>query len=682
MKLKKIICLVLSLLMMSACFAALPAFAYVDISKEATAPNSVYATITKSNITAWSGSTSATVENGQYKLVSTGSQYPSFTVKAPQVDAGEYVNVVVEMSISAMSTKKGYVWCIYSDDSNAVKGVYPATHTDGEFVTVTATFEAKSGLTINSLKFQPFGEEGDLASAGNVCLIRSIKFVKDNTADKVCTAVGKSVTNGSGCTVENNVEFDGATCTKITKSEGDSNWMYVKFGWAKNNVPVSTYKYAVVEMYCQCDDSSTSLSIYPRYRVVEHTTADDSDATNVNRTAVNLFPGTAQYGYDLSADHRQAFVYNAWTTYVFPLESNYNGTGMGDGIILQDGLQFTDSGTNDVTIYLKSVTYTVEAPKSENITFTPETAGITLAQSTTFGKTVKNDKLVWTLGNGTSATDYMQLKGNNIAIPVATYNYVLVNCYYTGSAGAYPSMHIMGTKNSGITSWYALYQHDGGVSAQNIAKDTRLGRGDDAGKWLTLVFPIVNTDVVTTSNSFSTTEVITSFMFAPHGNGGNGDDVYVSSITFSATPVAVEDKSVSEAENIMFRGVQNASSLDADGNNSIRMIATLKDIDLTAYSKVGFEVAANEITNSYEATTVFNSILENTESGIAEVKATDYSNGKYIVALELGEMPADVSTEFTVKSYLVDNNGNKVYGITAKVTVVNGIATACTWEVA
>lgn len=660
--------------MMSACFATLPAFAYVDVSESAEEPNTVYATIAKSNITAWTGNTTATVENGQYKLVSTGNAYPTMTVKAPQVDAGEYLNVVVEMSVPAMSGKKGYVTCVYSDETTAIKGVYPKAHTDGEFVTVTATFDAKEDATIDAVKFQPYGEQSSLATAdGNCCLIRSIKFVKSIPAeDKVWD--GTFETYGSA-EIATNAELPGGGAgTAVTSPEG-----YFGLKMSSVSVSTSTYKYAVVEMYVEKPTGTSKLGTYPLYQPysVQH-----SDNTWSNAW-VNLYPGQEGYGYDLSGDHRQAYVYDTWQTYVFPLVDNYNGAGLQDGDTVSVAYINLSSYAYSQNIYIKSVKYTAEAPQSENITITPKTEGITLGTVTgmeTFTKTVFDDKYAWKIGDGTDASGGSVKFSGNISVPVASYNYVLVNCYYSnGTKGAYPSVRITSSKNSGIKSWYSLYSYQ---NMNDISKANRAGRnvwGGD-GVWLTIIFPIANKNVISESDAFSTSDYITSFVFDAHANGGKGGDVYVSSITFSATPVAVQDKSVSEAESIMFRGAQNPETASEGEASAFRLIATLGDVDLSAYSKVGFELVGNA-TAKYEGTTVYSSIFENTDGNIAEVKATDYKNGKYIVAVEI-EVPTDASGEFTVKPYLVDNNGETVYGIAAKITVTNGTVTGCVWEVA
>ena len=117
----------------------------------------------------------------------------------------------------------------------------------------------------------------------------------------------------------------------------------------------------------------------------------------------------------------------------------------------------------------------------------------------------------------------------------------------------------------------------------------------------------------------------------------------------------------------------------ADTQN-VRFLAALHSLNGTA---AGFEITASYLdenddvaTKSWEKSCnyVYSSIIATSDGGtVASVTANELG-GTYLVALSVDGVPveADVQIDFVVKSYVIDDNGDKQYSETVRFTIIGG----------
>ena len=647
---KRIVSILLATLML-ALLVVPSTSAYVPTDNTATDEETVWAVVQKSNISEFAEATVDMTENGFYAIRSTNN-YSRATFKVPPVDAGTYTNVLIEVK----GIEKGvrpYIVVNYSDGTSATKGYTLPESSVSKWVTLTATFDAKTGVKISSVKFQPWGETNP---QGETCLIRSIRLSKF-AERKVLDYPLSDIWSRSGVTIGYNIEKDGYSCTTYEKND-QSTWrgMNLKNGY---QIDTSVYRYAVIDCYYEYE-TGTQPTLYPTFTAIKV-----DDVSN----GKNFYPAQERYNYRFaeSGDTRQSLKVNEWNHFVFPLDSNYNGVSVG-GIITFAGMQFCSQDGNkgaDYKVYIRSIQFVSSLEDAEPITITPDqTQDVTLstadANTALPMTTVFNDRIAWKVG--TEEKKGGAVTFNGVKIPTARYNYVLVNCYYTGAAGGmYPTVRITGSEQGTFGSWYHLYTYkDTAYSKDNRGSVTNMG---GSGKWLTLAFPIWETDPVAPANAFAPYSYITNFVLQLHGDGGTGDAVYVSSVTFSATPMPVEDATVNDE--IVFAGTQGVDNPVVGQKQSIRFVATMSEIKEN-YRKVGFEVIAGTKKWDRSSNTVYTKIL-GTENGVTTEYTAAELGGAYIVALDLSDVPVGEKITFTVRPYVLDENGEKVYGVSAEV---------------
>ncbi len=271
---------------------------------------------------------------------------------------------------------------------------------------------------------------------------------------------------------------------------------------------------------------------------------------------------------------------------------------------------------------------------------------------------------------------------NNVAtnIDLSKYNYVVVEMFYETLEDAvavpYAKLSIRkgsAENNSDATQktiekpFFSMTQESG---YDGSSLDNRLGLQE--GVWATYVFPLEQTH--SNGYDFDTNDVnYITYWWLTFSDGGNNNDfnVYIKSIKYTAKA----------PYDINFEGAQDG--LNASATNDFRFIASVKDVELAKYSEVGFDITrvSDNAKLNANGTAVYSSVLANTENGLNEIKAENYG-GKYIVALELCEIPVqDEEISLLITPYIKKQNGVKISGMTAKVTIKNGSVTECSWEV-
>ncbi len=331
-------------------------------------------------------------------------------------------------------------------------------------------------------------------------------------------------------------------------------------------------------------------------------------------------------------------------------------------------LPLCDNTPASYVIYVKNVM--VSTYGCRDITITPtNTNGANItdydAEKTALSTTVFEDKVAWKLGKvGNNDTTEGAFKINQLSVNVSNYNYILVNCYYTGATGLKPgSVCITGAQN--ITSWFTLYPHK---VTTNLSTDTRLTNGDiNTGTWMTLVIPIYNVDITSATRTMADNGVINELSLRLHGIGGVGADMYVSSVTFSQSSTPIVDKTVNDE--VIFRGAQMSN----DGTK-VRFLATIDNLDTTQYSKIGFKVTTADGTQSWDVSsaTVYTSV-----SALDDTITAAALGGQYIVAFVVDSIPASTSADFIITPYLVSADGETTTnGATATAKMVNNAIAA------
>ncbi len=303
----------------------------------------------------------------------------------------------------------------------------------------------------------------------------------------------------------------------------------------------------------------------------------------------------------------------------------------------------------------------------EDFVITPDdTNGATVEAyyKTDLKETVFENRLSYLLdtpedGTGTHAS----ITVSNLKIKASDYNYILINCYYTGETYLRPGYVGLSKGDARPTDgWYALWPHV--ETSQTLTMDTRYGSGNiKKGQWMTVVVPILSVDVYT-SNQLNAEGTIEEINILMHGNNGDDavkDPVYISSIVFSqdtscdmpaSTPVAV-------------CGAQTTTPVNNAYN--LRFVGTLnKDLVIDEYSKVGFYVSAKSTSSAVpkvgraEDGTVYTSV-----TGGGEVYHATKYGASYLSVLEIENLPADEDITFEIVPYLVKRDGIKVYGTSA-----------------
>lgn len=263
-------------------------------------------------------------------------------------------------------------------------------------------------------------------------------------------------------------------------------------------------------------------------------------------------------------------------------------------------------------------------------------------------------------------------------IDLNTYNFIVIEMYFekiSDNMSVYPKMQIVQGKNKTddtTVTTIGKYYYPMTQLSDYDASDLKNRQGLVNGTWVTYVFPLEQTHSLG-AYDFKTNNVnyITywKLWFDFNGAGGateNDYNAYIKSIKYTANA----------PYDISFEAAQNGS--EASATNDFRFIASVKDVNLANYSKVGFDITrgSDGAKLNKNGTAVYSSILANG----AEIKAESYG-GKYIVALELNGVPTGTDDTLLVTPYLKDKKGNKISGKTAKVTIVNGSVTECSWEV-
>ncbi len=142
---------------------------------------------------------------------------------------------------------------------------------------------------------------------------------------------------------------------------------------------------------------------------------------------------------------------------------------------------------------------------------------------------------------------------------------------------------------------------------------------------------------------------------------GVGDRLY---------PAAVADMIGFEAYAVKSVCVQQGTEV-TDGNTSLRFLAVLDDIDLNAFSKIGFEVCISNGVKTevmvLRGNSVFTSVIAAGESVSAETLG-----GKWIFALEVLNIPVSGSYTFTVRPVMVNASGTAFIGAAGVTELVSG----------
>ena len=130
-------------------------------------------------------------------------------------------------------------------------------------------------------------------------------------------------------------------------------------------------------------------------------------------------------------------------------------------------------------------------------------------------------------------------------------------------------------------------------------------------------------------------------------------------------PRAVADRVGFGAYAVKKLCVQQGSGT-AEGSTSLRFLAVMDDIELSAFSEIGFEICISDGTRSVTRTLRGGSVYTSVIAAGEPISAEDLG-GKWVFALELLNIPASGSYTFTIRPVLVDAAGTALTG-TAGVT--------------
>ncbi len=476
------------------------------------------------------------------------------------------------------------------------------------------------------------------------------------------------------------------------KYEGASSYTKINQPWfgIGIDVPETTgSKYLVLDVKYDFGETFASSQDYFAPSGYAYYNASYTGNSPTSETAQNKGVTDSNNYHDLrpnasvkafSGDFERFYFNNlkdGWVKVYVPLDTANYGTKTLTGVYLQllnsASLTVKENEADeaakfvDVTISVRNIYLTNCSP---DLTITPTDkngANITDYDNTktALSTTVFEDKVAWKLGKvGNSDTTEGAFKINQLSVNVSDYNYILVNCYYTGATGLKPgSVCITGAQN--ITSWFTLYPHK---ATTNLSNDTRLTNGDiNTGTWMTLVIPIYNVDITSDSRTMADNGVISELSLRLHGIGGVGADMYVSSVTFSQSSTPIVDKTVND--DVIFRGAQ----MSDDGTN-VRFLATIDDLDLEQYSEIGFNVVTADGTQSWN---VHSTLVYESVNALNKTITAAELGGKYIVAFVVEGIPASTSADFIITPYLVSADGETTTnGATATAKMVNNAIAA------
>ncbi len=293
----------------------------------------------------------------------------------------------------------------------------------------------------------------------------------------------------------------------------------------------------------------------------------------------------------------------------------------------------------------------------------PNGATVKEYYKTDLKETVFENRLSYHLDTqeGQSGT-HASITVSDLNIKASDYNYILINCYYTGSTFLRPG-YVGLTKGDArpTTGWYNLWPHM--ETSQTLTLNTRYGSGNiQKGQWMTVVVPILEIDLAITANKLNVNGTIEEIAVLMHGNNGDDavkDPVYISSIAFSQDTVMDAEP---PSTPVALCGAQKTAPVNNTYN--LRFVATLnKDLVIDEYAKVGFYVSAQSKSSALpkrgraEASVVYSSVL----GGGNVYSASDYG-ASYLSVLEIEALPADEDITFEVVPYLLLKNGVREYG--------------------
>ncbi len=406
--------------------------------------------------------------------------------------------------------------------------------------------------------------------------------------------------------------------------------------------------------------------------VVSMTTTNGSDkmiaflyydnSTTYTTAASSLQPVTINTGTIRTEAHKisRADGTEKFRVYI-PLGSATVGVQKLTSIKFQPYNQVSSAGQS-LTIYEMNVlNYAPDYSIMPNDTYSAKVVSKDTAY-TVVNTEVFKDKLCYKLSNSNpvNATQAL-IEVKNLLLDVNEYNYIKINCYYDAEVG------------TSINLGNAYINWSSGLGVSDDANAVRFTAQNtvSAGEWVTLVIPIDKQE------SWTDTGYARKIALQLHGGSGiwninTGCDVYISSITFSKDTTAVVDPVVNDE--IVCKAAQNGT------NGNIRLVATLeKGLNLEDYKEVGFELVAETDTQIGKATKTATTVYTSLTAAGDTILASAY-DAEYFVAIEFLNLGSTVNATVEVKSYVMKNDGTKIYGAAATMTIAAGQATALNYN--
>lgn len=241
------------------------------------------------------------------------------------------------------------------------------------------------------------------------------------------------------------------------------------------------------------------------------------------------------------------------------------------------------------------------------------------------------------------------------SIDLSVYKYIVLDCYYEYTDGVMPT-------GSPLFNAITIDGDSGkGKPLSPAERDTGYVSGKQplvVNRWNHFVFSLSQIDSQYQSITYG------GFQFCSQDHyGDNSADyrVYIRSIKAVAS---LED---AVNDTVVYRGTQGSVSLVVGSTQNIRFLATIDEIE-TTYSKVGMEITATISQNlrnwDISSNQVYTAVLG---MGNSETYSAADLSGKYLIAVELNNVPVGEEIVFTVTPYILDKNRGKIYGGSYKV---------------
>ena len=329
MKLKRLICLTLSLLMMSACFAALPAFAVDGETAPEYMPD-VWLDLTNPTPGTGANASTITYDEDYNCVVTRANDWARVAFDVPDISSDDYKYMVVEAWYSdfkdADSTATiGII--TYSDTSTGnVKAYKTSAGTDyyykdsdeKQWLTLYFPLDtSKTGKNIQSITFQPWGGS-NAAPDGAYVKYRSIRFTADKPMEEI-DLISKGIYDQSTNGAPTETTFEGISVKKlVAQSTGQ-----VSFNTHPNNfgagIDLSKYHYIVMEYYIKNENVDTPVG-----KVRFRSTAYESDGTSLGGQCYS-YAGLEANNYEVTSDTATKYQQkmNAWNTVIIPINTMF-----------------------------------------------------------------------------------------------------------------------------------------------------------------------------------------------------------------------------------------------------------------------------------------------------------------------------------------------------------------------